>query len=88
MLLIMLMLIENKGRVDQLDFASRLHNWMCHGFTEFGDLGTYRPSSYALYRMQEPLSVQLLLGIEKKVPIRSLFQGHCWDHNSALKKVY
>ena len=41
MLLIMLMLIEKKGKVDQLDFAARLHNWMLHGFAEFGDLGDY-----------------------------------------------
>lgn len=45
MLLIMLMLIEKKGRVDQLDFAARLHHWMRHGFTEFGDLGTHTHGS-------------------------------------------
>lgn len=39
MLLIMLMLIEKNGRVDQLDFAAKLHNWMCHGFAELGDVG-------------------------------------------------
>ena len=39
MLLIMLMLIERNGGVDQRDFAARLHNWMLHGFKEFGDLG-------------------------------------------------
>ena len=39
MLLILLMLIDKQGKVDQLDFAARLHNWMLHGFKEFGDLG-------------------------------------------------
>lgn len=41
MLLIMLMLIEKEGQVDQLDFAAKIHNWMLHGFQEFGDIGTY-----------------------------------------------
>ena len=41
MLLIMLMLIERHGEVNQKDFAARLHNWMLHGFKEFGDLGVY-----------------------------------------------
>ena len=39
MLLIMMMLIEKGGKVDQLDFAAKVHNWMLHGFEEFGDLG-------------------------------------------------
>lgn len=39
MLLILLMLIEKGGKVDQLDFAAKIHNWMLHGFEEFGDLG-------------------------------------------------
>ena len=39
MLLIMLMLIEKNGRVDQLDFAAKIHNWMCRGFAELGDVG-------------------------------------------------
>lgn len=39
MLLIMLMVIDRNGGLDQVDFASRLHNWMCSGFKEFGDLG-------------------------------------------------
>ncbi len=39
MLLIMLMLIERNGEVDQKDFAGRLNNWRLHGFTEFGDQG-------------------------------------------------
>lgn len=39
MLLILLMLIEKNGKVDQLDFATRIHNWMKHGFEELGDIG-------------------------------------------------
>lgn len=39
MLLIMLMLTELNGKVDQLDFASRMYNWMRHGFKELGDIG-------------------------------------------------
>lgn len=27
------------GRVDKMDFATRLHNWMKHGFEELGDIG-------------------------------------------------
>lgn len=41
MLLIMLMLIERNGEVSQKDFAARVHNWMLHGFKEFGDLGKF-----------------------------------------------
>ena len=41
MLLIMMMLIERNGQVDQLDFAKRIHNWMTSGFKELGDIGTY-----------------------------------------------
>ena len=39
MLLIMLMLTEKGGKIDQLDFAAKIHNWMLHGFQELGDLG-------------------------------------------------
>lgn len=39
MLLIMMMVIERNGRVDQVDFAKRLHGWMSAGFKELGDLG-------------------------------------------------
>lgn len=36
----MLMIIEKRGEVDQLDFAAKIHNWMLHGFEELGDVGT------------------------------------------------
>ena len=36
MLLILLMLVEKNGEVDRLDFAAKLHNWMCMGFEELG----------------------------------------------------
>ena len=39
MLLILQMIVDNDGRVDRLDFARRIQNWMHHGFSEFGDLG-------------------------------------------------
>lgn len=39
MLLIMMMLTEKGGKIDQLDFAAKIHNWMLHGFQELGDLG-------------------------------------------------
>lgn len=39
MILIMQMLIERNGSIDQLDFAAKIHGWMNHGFQELGDLG-------------------------------------------------
>lgn len=39
MLLILQMIIELNGRVDRLDYAKRIQNWMHHGFPEFGDVG-------------------------------------------------
>ena len=38
MLLILQSIVEN-GRVDRVDFAARLHNWMKCGFKELGDIG-------------------------------------------------
>ena len=39
MLLILQMIVEKGGKVDVLDFASRLHTWMTQGFKELGDIG-------------------------------------------------
>ena len=44
MLLIMLSIIANEGRVDHIDFAQRIHKWMNEGFKEFGDIGTLCPN--------------------------------------------
>ena len=35
------MIVEKGGRVDVLDFASRLHTWMTQGFKELGDIGKF-----------------------------------------------
>jgi hypothetical protein len=40
MLLILMMVVEKNGGVDKLDFAAKLHNWMCNGFKELGDYGS------------------------------------------------
>ena len=39
MLLILLSIVSNGGQVDEKDFASKLRNWMFHGFSELGDQG-------------------------------------------------
>ncbi len=39
MLLILLSILANNGEVDETDFAKRLHEWMLHGFPQFGDIG-------------------------------------------------
>ena len=39
MLLILLSIVENEGRVDKLDFARRMVEWMKKGFPELGDIG-------------------------------------------------
>lgn len=39
MLLIMLSIIDNNGKVDYLDFAKRLRKWLTSGFPELGDIG-------------------------------------------------
>lgn len=41
MLLILLSIVENKGRVDKLDFARRMREWMMKGFPELGDVGQF-----------------------------------------------
>ena len=48
MLLILMMLVENKGRVNQLDLAAKLKDWMHHGFKDLGDYGEPRSSSLVL----------------------------------------
>ena len=48
MLLILLMIVQGNGAVDQLNFADRLYNWMRHGFPEFGDHGKWYSSVYML----------------------------------------
>lgn len=39
MLLILQMINDNHGKVDKVDFAKRLYNWMQYGFKELGDYG-------------------------------------------------
>lgn len=43
-----MMLVENKGRVNQLDLAAKLKDWMHHGFKDLGDYGEPRSSSLVL----------------------------------------
>ncbi len=38
MLLILEMIVELNGRVDKLDYAKRIQNWMHNGFPELGDV--------------------------------------------------
>jgi hypothetical protein len=42
MLLILQMINDSQGKVDRLDFAKRLYNWMQYGFKELGDYGKGR----------------------------------------------
>jgi len=39
MLLILLGVVENKGKVVKEDFAKRMRNWAQEGFAELGDRG-------------------------------------------------
>ena len=39
MLLILQMINDNQGKVDRVDFAKRLYDWMRYGFKELGDFG-------------------------------------------------
>lgn len=41
MLLILLGIVENKGRVLKEDFAKRMRKWMEEGFAELGDRGKH-----------------------------------------------
>ena len=38
--------MQKGGRVDRLDFARRLHNWMYYGFEELGDICEYCREKY------------------------------------------
>lgn len=40
MLLILLGVVDNKGKVLKEDFATRMLNWTREGFAELGDMGT------------------------------------------------
>ena len=39
MLLILLSIVANEGKINEKDFAKRLQDWMKEGFPELGDYG-------------------------------------------------